>query len=268
MARTSLSLTAFLIVISGLLYSTFTYCQNKEFDEFIGREKARALHEAVSSFDSFLEMNYRSEANYKAKATAFLNDFKKGNTENWRLDSIDTKRLIKDFERSGLRQEIWIFSKEIELSRDDYNEYYADLIHAMALYDHGKKRFISPHSVDSISALSDHEDLDGDETVYLDIPPVEGDSPQYRTDLPGPNCTWNRDVISGIHKFSNDSILWEYVQVKIDLCGIPKGNIASAMLKHGDKVDYGSYLMKVMLFMEFYSDILYPIWLQQILKEK
>jgi hypothetical protein len=117
------------IVTLGLLMISFsTYSQDKnsdlkDFNNFLGQKKAIALNTAVESFDQFLKANFSTFENQSERTKAFL-EYLQENFElnpTWKLSTHRNKKIISNFEASGLRKEIWLYGyEEFEPKYDIY----------------------------------------------------------------------------------------------------------------------------------------------------
>ena len=85
------------------------------FNTFLGIEKATVLNDALTSFNEFLNINYPNQFVYNDRVRAFLEEIITKSNSNQEpefiLNEEHCKTLIKNFETSGLRKEIWVYGR-------------------------------------------------------------------------------------------------------------------------------------------------------------
>ena len=106
-----------IIAIGILAISCSTVSQDKnsnlkQFNDFLGQDKANALNSGVESFDQFLKTNFPGKELKRIKL--FLEYLQKnlGPDSIWNLPTKRNKKIIAEFESSGLRKEIWVYGFE------------------------------------------------------------------------------------------------------------------------------------------------------------
>jgi hypothetical protein len=103
--------------------------QNYEpFHSYLGKEKTFALKESVRLFNSFLDDNYGDQKTKAGKAKAFLEYLSENNQltpdSTWEFDLRKNAIIVNLFERTGLRNEIWIYGKEDHFTNDALERYF------------------------------------------------------------------------------------------------------------------------------------------------
>jgi hypothetical protein len=82
----------------------------------MGSERASVLKETIIYFNEFLEMNFDSITLREDKIIEFLHLIMKDGYSpdfNWQFIPGNNKKLLEEFEKSGLRRDIWIYGKEV-----------------------------------------------------------------------------------------------------------------------------------------------------------
>jgi hypothetical protein len=237
------------IIIFGLLViscSTSSQPRNndlKDFNDFLGKEKANALNAAVKTFDQFLKTNYSDFDNQTERTKAFLEylqeNFKPDST--WNLPTKRNLMIISEFESSELRKEIWIYGYE------EYEPQYD-------IYE------ILPPEEKDTSTIQDLGDLDLDDLFEEEIIPISNiDS----ADIERREKEMDERMRNSLHfnsygqylyaltKYTlNDTIIQGYVDVKILVGDISPALIASGLLSQ--EIDFENPFIKRILVTEFY----------------
>lgn len=89
----------------------------KGFNEYLGKDKADALDQAVESFDDFLSTNYPDKETPKDRTRAFLKDLERTYgwaDSNWIFKTGENKEILEKLETSGMRREIEEYGYEKE----------------------------------------------------------------------------------------------------------------------------------------------------------
>ncbi len=236
--------TIFILIFLHLGF--LTNCQKSprsdiaNFNEFLGKEKATALNEAIKSFDKFLETNFPNQDNQSDKTKEFLKRFINSNSpdSSWIFTTKRNIKLLVQLESSGLRKEIWIYGKE------NYAEKYN-------IYD-----LINPFKNDSSQGLGELEIIE-DEIIPIPRPTTDSTElagiekeldEQYNNLL---MTNEKGEFLYGLAKFANnDSIVHEYVEVKLVAGDFSPSIVASAFLSHIR--DFENPFIKRMIFVELY----------------
>ena len=212
----------------------------ENFNEFLGKEKATALNEAIESFDNFLETNFPKQDNQSDRTKEFLKQFLNSDSpdSSWIFTTNRNKRIIEQLESSGLRKEIWIYGNE------NYDEKYN--IHDL----------INPFENDSSQSLGKAEIIE-DEIIPIQRPEIDSTElariekerdEQYNNLL---MTNEKGEFLYGLAKFANnDSIVHEYVEVKLIAGDISPSLVASAFLSQIK--DFENPFIKRMIFVELY----------------
>jgi hypothetical protein len=111
----------YLIIILTLLISvscqrdTNTNYDLGGFNQFLGKEKSEALDNAVSSFETFLKVNFPNQKTFEDQARAFLQYIRKYEDidSTWVLDT-NRKSIYEKLESSGMRKEMIMYWSEIK----------------------------------------------------------------------------------------------------------------------------------------------------------
>lgn len=210
---------------------------NKEFIEFLGTEKAIALNELMLSFDSFIENNY-GKVNDK-NIRDFLKDFSCENSlkPNLIFEKEKNERILEEFEKTGLRRDIWLYGSET-----DYKEYpILELINQTVQTD----------SLESLELKIEDEIIPITKDKSINYDSLEKSMKlQWDTTL---STNQRGAFLFGLYKFSNDSLIKEYVELKtsfgdIGVCTIKKGILNL-------KNDLSLFYLKLIITVEIY----YPL---------
>jgi len=104
-----------------LITTNFTFSQEdsiriRSFYEFMGEEKESIIKETLICFNEFLETNFDTVISRKDRIDVLLNAIIKDGFSSeikWQYDIEKIKALIDNFEKSGLRKDIWVYGKEL-----------------------------------------------------------------------------------------------------------------------------------------------------------
>lgn len=236
----------YIIAIGLLAISCSTLSQEKNnnlkgFNDFLGQDKANVLNSAVESFDQFLKTNFPD--NESKRTEAFL-EYLQENFEpdsTWNLPTERNKKIISEFESSGLRKEVWIYG---------YEEY-------ESLYD--IYEFLPPEEQDT-SDIQDLGKLNLDDLYEEELIPISNiDSAEIarrekemeeriRNSLHFNN---NGQYLYALAKFNlSDTTIQGYVDAKIVAGDISPVLIASGLLSQN--IDFEDPFIKRILVTEFY----------------
>jgi len=238
----------YIIAIGLLAISCSSWSQEKnsdlkDFNDFLGQDKATALNSAVESFDQFLKTNYSELDNQSKRTKAFLEYLQKNfePDSRWNLPTKRNQRIISDFETSELRKEIWIYG---------YEEYEPE-------YDIYK---ILLHEEQDTSNIQDLGELAFDDLFEEEIIPISNiDS----TEIARREKEMEERIRNSLHfnnygqylyaltKFNvSDTTIQEYVDAKIVAGDISPVLIASGLLSQ--EIDFDDPFIKRILVTEFY----------------
>lgn len=243
---------SFVLCFSGSLSESKSLADDLEkFNQFLGLQKAEALDLAVDSFDKFLKKNYKTVHDYNDRVVSFIqdlyaNDFKPLN--HWQLDADTGREIVKKFEDSELRKDIW---------RYGYESYEIDSS-VIEVYEHVTDSIANDYFLNHPNL----EDLDLEEEVI----PIAIQSPI----LPDSIIEQKRiedsiDIANSIHgaEFSQFIVgLYKYQKNNTVIQDIAVGNMitgevsphlkADAYLKMGDVLDYNNPFIKRIIVIDFY----------------
>jgi hypothetical protein len=111
-------------LITIILILTFGCCQTtndknidyklKQFNDFLGKEKANALDKAVKSFEDFLINNYSDQKTRNERIRSFLEQLSinPAPDSSWVFNTERNMAILDMLESSGMRREIMLFDKE------------------------------------------------------------------------------------------------------------------------------------------------------------
>ena len=238
----------YVIIIGLLSISCSTWSQEKnnylkDFDDFLGQDKATALNSAVESFEQFLKTNYPDLDNQSKRTRAFL-EYHQNNFEpdaTWNLPTKRNQKIISDFEESGLRKEIWIYGyEEYEPKYDIYEILHPEEQDTSIIQDPGDFDLYDPYD-EEILPLSNIEsaEIARHEKEMKD---------RIRNSL---HFNSYGQYLYALTKYTlNDTTIQHYVEVKVLVGNTPSGVIASGLLSQG--IDYDNPFIKRILIAEFY----------------
>ncbi|MBS2213935.1 hypothetical protein KEM09_21180 [Carboxylicivirga mesophila] len=109
--RKLIALVSILLVIS---------CQNQAqndiegFNKLLGNEKAKVFNNTVESFRDFLVLNYPDYEDENQRIYQFLKTLTdtKDYNYNFIIDKEKSTKIVAEWEKSGLRKEVWLFGNE------------------------------------------------------------------------------------------------------------------------------------------------------------
>ncbi|MFC0878872.1 hypothetical protein ACE01N_19910 [Saccharicrinis sp. FJH2] len=146
---------------------------------FLGKEKSESLNETVSSFDSFLKMNFPEDSDFNSRAKSFLNYIIKNKTadNSWIIDTVETVKIFDNLEASGMRKEIFLYGYEEKNYKMTCNAYYLLLHHESLDNDKLFQENLeiptinegNMSSTDSIINIENEDDTDFDSLVSFNI---------------------------------------------------------------------------------------------------
>lgn len=86
----------------------------KEFNNHLGQDKAAPLKKAADSFDKFLKTNFPDQTDQQQRALRFIQLISKNEWPNqdWDLPTEMNKKILEEFETSGLRKEFRLYGYE------------------------------------------------------------------------------------------------------------------------------------------------------------
>ncbi len=208
---------------------------NKEFIEFLGTEKAIALNELMLSFDSFIENNYGEVNNESIRD--FLKDFSCEDSlkPNLIFEKEKNERILEEFEKTGLRKDIWLYGSET-----DYKEYpILELIN----------KTVQTDSLESLELKIEDEIIPITKDKSIDYDSLEK-SMKLRWDT---TLSTNQRgaFLFGLYKFSNDTIVKDYVEAKTSV----GGDISPCLISDGLlslKNDLNNIYIKYIILTEIY----------------
>ena len=101
---------SFIVLILGCAETTRINEDLKDFNEFLGKDKAEALDQIVESFHHFLLINFPDKKTLGDRTEAFLKEYSESPfyNDSWKFDTTDYNNIITKFENSGLRKEIYL----------------------------------------------------------------------------------------------------------------------------------------------------------------
>ncbi|MCT4625204.1 MAG: hypothetical protein N4A46_16395 [Schleiferiaceae bacterium] len=203
----------------------------KQFNTIMGKEQTKAMDAAVASFQTFLKLNYPDSTNLRSKTAGFLNDVTYMNpqiVQSWDFPP-NTLDVYNQWESSGLRKEIWLWTNE----------------------DYEPQHFERPNTA-MIGAveLKLLEEIDDD-----DIVPISGsntDRPMQKIEKDSILSfnTWGKYLFALNQSCSSDASITEYTDVKALTSDISTALVASAFPYFDKKLDHP--IIQRMIVAEFY----------------
>ena len=243
-----------LLSIHSILICSICFGQEKgesnlEFEAYLGEPKTTACNRALDSFDKFLETNYKDYQTNGQRTKAFLERIKADiNIDTtWLIPNTnENKDILKEWESSGLRKDIWLYSKE---------EY--DTIYDVAsLLNRPEIPLDSLPEIDFIGLDLDLTDEDiemfknSDTTGYAQRKRLHEERMK--------NVLWYNEhgkFLFALAKFAiQDSMVYKYVSAKERMGNISPVLVASGLLE--DVKDFNDPFLKKILVSEFYFFIL------------
>jgi len=215
-------------------YNTRIY----KFNHFLGYEKSNVLDSAVYSMDLFLKNNFNNYKNQKKRIKEFLkyiNDNGLIIDSNWTFTSDLNKRILTNYETSGLRKEIYIKNNEeynSEYNMNDMWKFYYD-----ELYD--------TINVDTVSQVQ----------IKEEIIPITRNGEIYE---PEPNIeSFDFNIygkyLYGLWKYNQeDKYIIDYVHVKILAGDISLNLMINSFLQFLKPKDYLNPFIKRIIAIELY----------------
>jgi Tfp pilus assembly protein PilP len=122
MKRTLLVLLI-IILLSSCKTSRDDTDQIEEFYADFNQEQKEAFELAVESFERFLELNFQAKKREAENLMIFLAQITDSAAKaEWKLENEKIREVLRQFEDSGLRKEIWLygFEKESEMNEVIY----------------------------------------------------------------------------------------------------------------------------------------------------
>ncbi len=213
----------------------------EKFNHFLGSDKAMALNSAVESFDLFLKTNFLNFDNQSERVKVFL-EYIQHHYEadsSWQFPTDKNQKIILDFEVSNLRKEIWTYGYE------EYNPKYC-------IYE------VLPSAQQSrsnVKSLGEIDDSLVEETIpisYIDSVKIVRQEKEMEEKLQNIHYfNINGQYLYALTKYNlNDTVIREYVDVKVIAGDISLDLLASGLLKH--KINYENPFIKRILVVEFY----------------
>lgn len=229
---------AFLIITSLILtFNHRTFSQHQcdslnPFYENLDSEYAKNIKSLIKSYDNFLELNYNYCNIEGIRTTLFLIDYYRllGENRNLEWKIPDDSNIIRDFENSGLRKQIWIYESECIarglISNADSSDYVRNL-------NYEEEIFPLEYEIDSVIHEGDYD--------YLDF------------NLQG-------DYLETLNKvFSNCDIIKEYIETRRLIGYTAPSLLIQGLLYNSSAIDYEKPLYKLIISIDLYYDILKDI---------
>lgn len=216
------------------------------FNKFLGKEKANVLNAAVESFEQFLKKNYSEFDSQSMRTEAYLRQIENNfeSDSSWIFSTSRNKKIIEDFETSGLRKEIWVYGYE------DYEPKYD-------IYD-----LLTPGETDT-TITHDTVELDLDLIEEEIIPLSNIDSVEIakrkkemeekrRNSL---HFNTHGEFLFALTKYtSGDTFMQEYADMKAYDGNISPVIIASGLLRQ--EINFNDPFMKRILVTEFHFGLM------------
>jgi hypothetical protein len=211
----------------------------KEFNNFLGQDKANVLNSAVESFDQFLKTNFPGDESKRTEA--FLEHLQENfePDSTWNLPTKRNKKIISEFESAGLRKEVWTYGYE------EYQPHYD-------IYE-----ILTPEVQDTSTQVIGELDLDLIEEEIIpisNIDSVEIERHQKEMDERIRNSLHFNSYgqyLYALAKYNlSDTTIQGYVEAKLAARNIDPSLIASGLLSQ--EIDFEDPFIKRILVADFY----------------
>lgn len=219
-----------------------------EFNKIIGNDKAEILNKSIESFDEFLRINYNNQTNQNHRIIEFLKTIQKNEycpDENWIFSTESNKQIIEQFEKSGLRKEIWMYGFERRERKKEYQEYY-DNYRDIA--------FSTTKSLGSLKDLNIEDEIFPltNDSLFMESlkqDDIRFDSTKIATEI--------SNIIIALDKIKpTDSLLINYIETKLIAGSISPSLLINILLYNYERHNFDNPLIKVILVTEFYYGIM------------
>lgn len=230
-----------LLIVLSLFLTANIYGQEslQEFNEILGEEQSSAFDHAVESYKTFLKLNYPDQESLVDQNAQFLKDFHRIYTSappDWIFPD-DTQSILNQWEESGLRKEIrlWTDEKYIPQHFPDWGE-------------NDDTYSIHIEIEDEIIPITKSE---GKTTTE----PLERDNFLVSNNL-------GKFVYALDQCCSSDTIVYNYVEVKQRVGDISPSIMASAYSEFGERLNDPITLRMIV------AELYYWLMLTELEKEK
>lgn len=241
-----------LIFSIGVSCSQSTDNLYEEFNHSIGPEKAEILKSAIKSFDKFLILNFPDEKSENNRIIRFLNAIQENEYEiyqNWTFNAELDKNIIEEFEKSGLRKDVWMYGYELLEYDKPLSEYYRK--NRDSLIACGDLGSIPDSIIDLEFIPIVMDSLDNDEIEKINIEEkriknsIEYDTTRFATPYP--------ELILIINELEiKDSLLINYLDAKRIAGSLSMSILIRGLLYENEKRNYTNPLMKTIIIIELY----------------
>ncbi len=216
----------------GCNNSNKSHQEVQSFYEFLGDNKATALELAMSSFHIFLEMNYPNQPTSSEKIKAFLMDLQSQDYTyilNLKYDIENIKNVVQEFEKTGLRKDIYLYPYE---DYQTFNLKEFDLNILFPSTSNVQETDLDIMEMDEIFVSKSKDSLIIEDLIDNEVQKnAKHDSTMYF------NC--GGQFLYGLAKFNqSDTTLMEYVEIKTVVGDISFTLLSSGFLyNHPSKLD-------------------------------
>ena len=241
------------ILVSCSLDSSNSSSDNlHDFNNYLGKEKAEALEEAVTSFDRFLKSNFPEPDTYNEKVIEFLNFLADNNLEpnpNWKLNAKSNSHILKRFEETTLRADIWRYGFE-NFTYDNYLD---------SMYMHLNDSIFQTQRK-SHKPLGSLDDLDLPDIELPEIPDsilkLQNIKDSIRFADRKHGSRYSQYVIGFYLHEKEDTSVQLYVKSKLIAGSISPHLIVSGLLNEESAMDFSSPFTKILIVMELFFNIM------------
>lgn len=233
--------------ITLILYLLILYgCSGKQTEQEIfymelGPKKASSFKLLMDSYEQFLESNYPDKKSFGERTTEFLNQILKDSLPVT-FDSLNAVRLLAELDKSGLRQDIYLYQKE------NYNQVY-DIDQFLPEQE--------PSEIDLSEVHDDFEDIFPIDTIELSEEQKqlnlkrEKNLDEYIRNRPYPNEKGL--FLYGLSKsMRSDTNFIAYCQIKREGLDVSPTLIANGYLNNLTEADYERWENKIPLAVDIY----------------
>lgn len=231
-----------------------TYSENlKIFYDNLGFEKSGILKRTLESFDNFLIQNYPRFEDQNQRTIEFLkciqdNSYEPLNT--WRINIKEKNEIVEEFEKSGLRKDLWLYGHEIlemenELAKNANKEIDTDIYVEHDTFKNDTLPYIT---------------IQGDTIPFSEIQRRET---EHRFEMLNNDTIkfppFESQITIGLSQLPyKDSLIIKYLESKHKIGGLfPWEIIVYALLYNQEKFNFEDQVVKIILVTDIYFEILH-----------
>ncbi|HET6245343.1 MAG TPA: hypothetical protein VFF35_12590 [Bacteroidia bacterium] len=195
----------------------------KNFNEFLGKDKAEALDAAVESFQNFLKINYPDKRTLGERTELFLKTISEEPyfDQTWNFNSKKDAEIIAEFEKTSLRKDIYLYGFE------NYDHYFnLNEVYNPKLFENKNSDSIDLGSLDLSPFLEEEEIIE----LNIEDSIREKRDREFKSRMQNSLFFNNSGLfLYALAKFgAKDTVVTNYLDVKI-----VAGDILTPMLANG-----------------------------------